>query len=140
MRNGYITKTPRVVLSLSFPDHRYRLLAFNLRLHLCLCSICHYFTVVNSPKFSKRATTFQTSYPAAIACSFHGNQADVGQLRFFPLSIMLFTSFPLPSPLSDSSLGPEKKSFGRICIIRVWKTCNSAIVIVFKATVLNLQP
>lgn len=67
-----ISKHPRMILSLSYPDHGYRLLAFNLRLHLYLCSISCYFIVVSSPKLSKKSTTFKNSYPAAIDCFFHG--------------------------------------------------------------------
>lgn len=74
-----ISKHPRIILSLSYPDHGYRLLAFKLRLHLYLCSISCYFSVVNFPKLSKRSTNSRNSYSAAIACSFHGRQTGVGQ-------------------------------------------------------------
>lgn len=89
-----ISKHQRVILSLSYPDHGYRLLAFNLRLRLYLCSISRYgasLTVVSSLKLSKRSTAFRNSYPAAIASLLHGKQTDVAQDSGWPLSIMIFT-------------------------------------------------
>lgn len=125
-----ISKHPRVILSLSYPDHGCRLLAFNLRLRLYLCFISCYFTVVSSLELSKWSTAFRNSYPAAIACSFHGKQTDAGQgsdhWAWWSSHTQCWRKSPNPT-------------FGRICINRIWKASNSAIVIVLKVTVLNPQ-